>query len=699
MPTFQQKSSGYVNLTRLPTPKSEYIVNFPELTGGLNLYDPDYRLSPKESPDMLNMLWKNGTLCSRSGQAYATASALGAGRSAYEGLYWGHIFLHINSSIYHAAASDTMQLTELCDLSTLYSGYTPARGTFLRYGDDLFYKAPGVFVRIHYTGTGFEYSDVAATAYTPITYINADWNSGAGTAYQPENRLSAKKMIWYNAAHKSETETLSGDGTTKSFTLTKSFVYLTDVTVNGASVGNWTVSGQTLIFYVAPVEGTNNISVTGEVPEKTYRLPVTGATIASVTVDGQTLSAGDYSYDADAGIITLASAAPVTQPLSSNTVRVTYSKENPDAFASIMDCPYAIVYGGDQNICMVVGGCKAQPNAFFWNGNNIAMDVSYWPMEQYNLGGDTEEAVTGFGKQQGLLVIFKTKSVGKGAMSFTTLNENVEVPRKIIEIDYTAINSRTGCDLPWSIQLIENNLCFCNTEQGAHIILDSSAAQENNIVGISRKVDGENGRYGLLQRLRAAQSVTSFDDNTRYWLIIDGDVFCWDYILSSYQNPSWFYLDNICAASMIHTETTDYYLAYDGRMVVFDASFSDFGLPFTRRYQFATQFFGSYDRLKTVTRAIFSLRSDTDLNAGITYKSDWESRDDLTRINHTSWRLVPRNLRTRGLAASRFAVVVIRAPRCVHVRHFAMVLTCDTVGCDMPILSAQVFYKFEGRDR
>ena len=37
MPTFQQRSSGYVNLTRLPTPKSEYIVNFPELTGGLNL--------------------------------------------------------------------------------------------------------------------------------------------------------------------------------------------------------------------------------------------------------------------------------------------------------------------------------------------------------------------------------------------------------------------------------------------------------------------------------------------------------------------------------------------------------------------------------------------------------------------------------------------------------------------------------------
>ena len=90
--------------------------------------------------------------------------------------------------------------------------------------------------------------------------------------------------------------------------------------------------------------------------------------------------------------------------------------------------------------------------------------------------------------------MFKTRSIGKGTMQFTTLGDNAEVPRKVIEIDYTAINSRTGCDLPWSIQLIENNLCFCNTEQGVHIVLDSSAALENNVVGISRKINGDNGR-------------------------------------------------------------------------------------------------------------------------------------------------------------------------------------------------------------
>ena len=36
MATYQGVAQ-YVNLTRLPTPKKEYIVNFEKLTGGLNL--------------------------------------------------------------------------------------------------------------------------------------------------------------------------------------------------------------------------------------------------------------------------------------------------------------------------------------------------------------------------------------------------------------------------------------------------------------------------------------------------------------------------------------------------------------------------------------------------------------------------------------------------------------------------------------
>ena len=715
---------NYVNLTHLPTPKREYTVNFERLTGGLNLYAPDYRLKTNESPDMENMVWKNGTLCSRYGQNYVYVPETlehSLFHSCFSELFCDHAFFHFGSKLYYGEPGTDMELEVLCDLASAgYAGlsYAPNRGSWLRYGDNLYFKAPGVFVEIKYTGANplFTASNVATNAYTPITYINANWQNGSGDSYQPENRLSAKKTIWYNAGTEEKTQTFTGDGSQSDFVITvPDFVYITDVTVNGMSVGNWDISGTTLHFYDSPNTWTVEngdmhvvsvppedavIVVTMQCAVKTYYLPVKDShtQIIEITVDGTATTA--YTFDPTTGLITFTSAPPVTVPFSNNTVRVTYSLANDDAYNSIMDCPYAIVFGGNQNICMVVGGCTAQPNAFFWNGNNIAMDVSYWPMEQYNLGGDTEDAITGFGRQQGQLVVFKNRSVGKVSMQFTEVETNTNsTARTYIEMDYTQINSKIGCDLPWTIQLIDNNLVFCNTEQGVHYIKDSSAAYENNIIQISTKVNGDNGRVGLLQRIRDAEIVSSFDDERRYWLIAGDKVFCWDYELSEAKDPSWFYLSGIDAPALFMDVDTIYHIDSYARVVVFDNSYADFGGDFERRYQFATQYFGSYDRLKTVTRAIFTLRADTDFRIKVTYKNDYEIRDDLTQIEHYGWRLVPRNLSWYNLSVEPFAHVAIRKPGCRHVRHFATVLTCTGAGYDMPLLSAQVMYKFEGRDR
>ena len=427
--------------------------------------------------------------------------------SCFSELFWGYAFFHFGSNLYCALPGTTMTPTVVADLSSVAfagSGYTPKRGTWLRYGEDLYYKAPGVFVKIVYTpGTPptFNASNVATNPYTPITYINASWENGSGDSYQPENRLSAKKTIWYNAGTEEKVQKFSGTGSQASFTITlPGFAYITDVTVDGMSVGNWDVSGTTLTFYTspntwnitngdmhlvsAPPAGTNNVVVTCQCAVKTYYLPVKNesTTIEEIKVFSNgswstLIENTDFNFVPTTGLITFTTAPEVTQPLSSNTVRVTYSLSNPDAFNSIMDCPYAIVYGGNQNICMVVGGCTAQPNAFFWNGNNVAMDVSYWPMEQYNLGGDTEDEITGFGRQQGHLVVFKSRSVGKVSMELTTLGDTQNTTARVyIEMDYTQINSRIGCDLPWTIQLIDNNLVFCNSSQGVHYVKDSSAA-------------------------------------------------------------------------------------------------------------------------------------------------------------------------------------------------------------------------------
>ena len=445
-----------IRLSEYPTPAKTYVVDFPKLTGGLNLWELSYRLDNNQSPEMKNLWWQDGVLQCRDGQSYlAESTELGTGYTCYGSLFWGHAFFHIGTHIYYAHFDESVvEADATIALEELAADIPGNRGTFFRYLDWLFYKNRGGFFRISYAPDAevpFSADRMEEHAYTPVIQINSDPEYGGGDTYQPENRLSPLKTVRYNA---------------------KSGV-------------------------------------------KAYKLPVSGIDgVEKVLVDGAEKTSGtDYSVDTSTGTVTFTAAPPVTDPPTNNTVEITYKKGNPDAYQSIMDCPYAMVAGGDQNLCILLAGSTEQPNAIFWNSNdNLSMNPGYFPVPYYNLVGDTEDPVTGFGRQYSDIIVLKTHSVGKLSFSVESVDD-----RDSILFSFTNINSKTGCDLPWSIQLISNNLVFCNTYQGVHIIRSSSAAYENNVECISRNINGREA-VGLLHDLRLADVVTSFDDDDRYWI-------------------------------------------------------------------------------------------------------------------------------------------------------------------------------------
>lgn len=600
----------------------EYVVNFPRLDGGINTWELSYRLKPNESPKMKNLWWKNGTLCCRDGQKYASDAVLGTGYSAYESLYYDYAFFHIGSKLYCAKATDTDAFV----LQVLTDGVPENRGAWFCYGDKLYYKNRGGYFCIQCEEETVFCAPVAA--YTPIILINTEPTTAAGDAYQGENRLSGQKTVWYST-----------------------------------------------------VEGV-----------KDYKLPAQNVgSVDKVTVDGEVLTEGKgYSVDLEKGIVSFAAEPVHHDPVQVNTVRITFTKENPEAYNSIMDCTCAAVYGGERNICVVLGGCTAQPNAYFWCGSHVVVDPGYFPFAQYNLAGDAGDTITGFGRQQSMLLVFKEQSVGRVTLG----SQEMASGRVMLTMNYTPINAAIGCDLPGSIQLIENNLVFASTKNGVCVVRDSSAANENNIVPISRKVDNS-----LLPLLRSAETVCSHDDGERYWLVGDGEVYCWDYTLSGYSDPVWFYLTNINAAAFLEAEETTMHLDRSGRVTVMKRIFTDYGGAIDKAYRFAAQYMGTYDRLKDITGVIFTVRGDTDSILHITYETDHEKREDLTPVRAMGWHLVPRNLAYRNLRPLRYAAVARRKPGCRHVRHFTMELSNNEVGMDMAVISAQVFYRYRGRDR
>ena len=709
-----------ISLSSVPNQHATKMVDFPRLDGGLNLWEMDYRLNRNQSPEMKNLWWQDGVLQCRDGQSYLYGPSqeqlmtplpegvepwvdLGVGYTCTSDLFWDHAFFHIGTKLYYMDPSEEAPLmTELVD------GVPENRGTFFRYNDGLFYKNRGAFIKVKYDPDEtpmFSASHVEDDAYTPIIVMNASPSTGSGDTYQPENRLSPKKTVQYNAAEDQQMITKNGDGSTTVFDLGKTaaadhLARVTDVyfgsTLVNTAIYTTDVSTGKVTFTTAP-PGDTIITFVAKFGVVTYQLPVKEVdAVTEVKVNGEVKAEStDYAVDLTKGQVVFVKAPPVSDPAVNNTVEITYSKANEDAMNAIMDCPYAIVYGGSQDVCIVLGGCEKQPNAFFWCGNDsVGMNEAYWPMSFYNLAGDSEDGITGFGKQYGTLVIFKEKSLGKSAYSVEDVDD-----RDSISLTYTAINAKIGCDLPWTIQLIENNLVFCNTEGGVHIVRDSTSALENNIECLSRNVNGTDQRPGLLADVRASETVTGFDDGNHYWVVANGHAYLWDYLLSAWKDPSWFYFTNINGVAFFRTVDKSYHMDAHGRVSVFERSFVDYYGPIEKVYQFPPQFFDSYDRLKDILYCIFTVRSDTDSVVRIRYDSDYERRYDLTDIRSYSWRLSPRNLAFRCLSVQRFAHVARRNPCCRHVRHFSIRLENNEPAQDLAIISAQIYFRYLGRDR
>lgn len=604
----------------VPSPKKEYVHTFPALTGGLNLWELDYRLDSRESPRMENLMWREGTLNCRDGQVRIGETENGDCHAAYEKLYQGRIIAHLGEKLC-SLDPDSGEASELL------SGLGNEGGSFFLYGEALYYKCPGSYIRIFTGENGLEADSV--TPYTPITVINASPEDGSGELYQPENRISAAKTVWYNAAE-------------------------------GVTV---------------------------------YHLPVKGIdSIVSVSVDGVTLAEGEYSADLAAGTVTFLTAPPVYDPPRNNSVTVSYEKSDPEAYASVMDCRRAITCGGTGALCVVMGGCSAQPNAYFWNGNHVAMDAGYFPLPQYQLAGSADNAVTGFGRQQSYLIIFQQRSVGRSGVSTQEIDGRV-----YIDMPYTEINSAIGCDLPDTVQTVENNLVWASRDGGVYMLRDTTAALENNIICISRKINGSAVREGLLHDL--AYPAVSVEDGERYLLCANGHIWAWDHSISSPSDPSWFYWTGIHAAAFIREGETLRHLDSRGRLTAFEAVYADYGQPIRKLYRFAPRNFGSLERLKNVNSVLISSRSDTNALVRLRYITDYEEREDRTPLKTMNWLLIPRNMSFRSLRGRGFAEVFRRRPMCRHVRHFTMELENNELGHDLSVVSAQIFYNYQGKQR
>lgn len=689
---------GYVNLSRMPSAPKTRVINVQNLRGGLNIHEMPWHLRTDQSPDMKNMWWEDGALRARPGiMACNTGMIVDREDSSahvfsdlrcYSHLFHGwYVFCNPNRGTFTVMAEKDRDIW--MDLNGDDGEVFPVEhtdGAFFTYGNALYYKSAGGYYRIAATDavepdTGLLVLQAEnVEPYVPTTYMNAvpstgEQQFGGGDFYQPYNRLSLKRRILYSCGADTE------------------YVVIPEV-----------AEGDIVTEYVQEDGSWASLSASG----------------TTAHADRTVLQ---FAENALGQALTDAGTAEVT-----NNVRVTYSVamagHAKTQYDSIMGCRIVEVFGGSSGLCVVMAGYSEQPNAYFWSGNtDVAMDPGYFPEEHYNLAGDVTDPITAFGKQQNMLVIFQKRQIGRTAFSTTDVDG-----RTLITMDYTVISPRIGCDFPRTVQLVENNLVFCNSRHGVMFLKDTSSAYENNIVPISQNIEKPSTHGGLLYDLSRAKErdVTTVDDSSRYWVLVGNHCWMWDYSQGGAVNDpktlSWFLWDGVSEPACWFGEEeedipkyvgTDGYLREltsqpEGTEEVGTGDYvrkDDNGLWLTRCPNFEkvltlpSQDFGTFEVLKNVDKVIFEVLASGHGVIDIEYETDYEVRKDQTPITTAGWSWVPRNLALRSYMVFRFAATAIRRPRCIAVRHFLVRLRNRTLGQELSFVSAQIFYTLRGVDR
>lgn len=170
---------------------------------------------------------------------------------------------------------------------------------------------------------------------------------------------------------------------------------------------------------------------------------------------------------------------------------------------------------------------EKEKNLVIWSGLNNPL---YFSENCYAYVGNSNQAVTAFGRQQDMLVIFKERET---YLTQYMRNDSITADDLISQrvVDYTASNvyfpiiqlhTGIGCDCPDTVQLCRNRLVWACTDGNVYTLCNDNQYSERTIFKISGMVERK-------LKKRIDKGATSADFGGKYHLFLGKNVFVMDY--------------------------------------------------------------------------------------------------------------------------------------------------------------------------
>ena len=406
----------------------------------------------------------------------------------------------------------------------------------------------------------------------------------------------------------------------------------------------------------------------------------------------------DFTVNYNTGVVTFTQAPGSGQ----NNVVITANMADSEAekyTGSIMKCKYALAYGGNNSSHLFLAGNGT--SQFYYSGT---YDASYFP-EQANMTiGSTEDDITGFGLQYNVLIVFKPTEIYSISYNF---GEDTSGTKSVF-LSSMPVNNEIGCDMPGTIQYIDNRLTWGSKEFGICTLCSTVILDERNVRVVSRNINGGERANGLLQEDNL-ETCLAADYDGKYMLFINRDAYMWDYANAPFSDSnkysademakatSWYKWDKIGHGSPVTCWVQldrKFYFGSGSYLCQFDNSLNDFGEAIHAVFQTPMFDFYAYESLKTIKKAFFEVRADTPTIIHITYLTDEvpEGETDPEDINVPDKLWSSFEWSTFGWTFLQFAKTFARKCSIKKVMLFGILLENNQVNRDMSISGIKMEY-------
>lgn len=246
--------------------------------------------------------------------------------------------------------------------------------------------------------------------------------------------------------------------------------------------------------------------------------PVTGPSLVFSFFYGvNAASAGGIFVTLDRAAGTLSFSAPLVNASAyklTDNLQVTYSKTvYPDC--PICRCTIAEWFGssaGSGGTRLFLAGNPSAGASLYYSADN---DPTYFPEDCVQTVGDPADPITAFGQLFDALLVFKGSAIY--AMELSGSGRAAAGVK--------AVAASCGCDMPGSIQMVNDRLVFANTSGGVFAVGSTLVKDERVVVPVSRNIEP-----ALLAAEKDTLAGAVSADTGRQYLLFAGDqVFVWDY--------------------------------------------------------------------------------------------------------------------------------------------------------------------------